>query len=434
MTSLRSVALTGLGSLGLAIAACSASAPESSPLPADAQRIVYVGTDYAIFTARSDGSDRDRVTGPSSVVTVALRSGALQQQSAATRYYWPTWSPAGDQLLVSRTPGITEGRSTALVLLPENGPTEQVVHEPPRGTFTLVAQNTPHYARWSPDGQRVSFITSNPQRPGLVLLEAEFGGADGLRRLAMDTPLYHTWAPDSSYMLIHQRERLVRYTPGTGELQDLQRPSLRYRVPAVNRDGSKLAYVTPTDDGPYLVVRNDGADDEQRLWNVDRSIAFLWSPAEDLLAAAQIERSGSLYSNGLDIIDPATGERRRVLEGQVAAFFWSPDGSRIAVVVTDDERRALRWMVVDVPSGESRPVASFNPNQDYLTLILFFDQYAASHSPWSADSTHLVFSGRLAGPEGRGPSLVYVVDVTSGEPPVLVDEGRLAFWVPPGPP
>ena len=120
------------------------------------------------------------------------------------------------------------------------------------------------------------------------------------------------------------------------------------------------------------------------------------------------------------------------MEGDVGAFFWSPDGHRLAVAHRAPDG-GLVWLILDVASGRTIVSAHFIPSTDYVTLLTFFDQYAYSHSPWSADSSSLVFSGRVGTVDAvsEGPALVYVLNAAPGAEPMLLAEGGLAFWIPP---
>jgi len=113
------------------------------------------------------------------------------------------------------------------------------------------------------------------------------------------------------------------------------------------------------------------------------------------------------------------------VRGALAAFYWSPDGSRIAYVTLDD---GIAWHILVPATGETRLLTRFIPTPDYLTHLQFFDQFAPSHLVWSADSTKLVFAGVLDRTESPQ---VWLVDTTGNEAPRPVAEGRLAFWVPP---
>ena len=128
-----------------------------------------------------------------------------------------------------------------------------------------------------------------------------------------------------------------------------------------------------------------------------------------------------------------TGERRRLLEGLLLSFFWSPNGRWLAVARPGSDSAPLEWVVVGQSTGESQALATFFPSLDTLNLLTFFDQFHISHPPWSPDSTHLVFSGELATERqgGRaGDYRIYMLDASGARPPLAVADGELAMWAP----
>ena len=86
--------------------------------------------------------------------------------------------------------------------------------------------------------------------------------------------------------------------------------------------------------------------------------------------------------------------------------------------------------------GEVVRLADFRPSQEQLTTFMYFDQYVMSHSPWSPDGGHLVFSGALGYEKVRRPlpvgesTKVFVADVRAERPPRAVASGSAGFWRP----
>ena len=419
----------------LAGVACSGASPSrgQTPPPARSQRVVYVGPEHAIYTAGPDGTDVRLLLGTGPGVTVGLTTSIDVQVGISLEYFWPTWSPMGERLAVSQVPGTARDSPAALMVLTLQEMELELVRDTEPGAG-LVAFNTPHYAQWSPDGRHLTFIAPGAPGEGLALHRATLGDSSGPQEVTRGAPLYFAWRHDSSAMVIHHQEELFLYDLGDGQPNDLGRPSLLYRVPAFDPEGDRVAYVSERDGPPTLTVQELSSGRETALTRATPGSAFLWSPSGDQLALA-VGLGGILATyDGLDLVDSGTGERQRLLSGPVMAFFWSPDGQRLAVVRPVPELGILEWVVVEVATGDVQRLTPFLPSSGQLTLLSFFDQYAISHSPWSADSTHLVFAGVI--PKGNGgPSTgrdgVYVLDALGREPPQPVAEGGLAFWVPP---
>ena len=128
-----------------------------------------------------------------------------------------------------------------------------------------------------------------------------------------------------------------------------------------------------------------------------------------------------------------------LIQENVIAYFWSPDGSRLAYVTPSSKEGALRWAVLHAETGKRWHLVDFIPSNDQLTLFEFFDQYAYSHSPWSPDSRSLVFAGELADRAApvsarsdlaRQGSEIIVVDTDPNPLTQTIAEGILAFWSP----
>jgi TolB protein len=152
-------------------------------------------------------------------------------------------------------------------------------------------------------------------------------------------------------------------------------------------------------------------------------------------------------------LDADGGAPRRLVDESHEAFFWSPDGARIAYLTartgSDVEGRApqmpgsraegpaaprieqsatsitLVWNVVDVASGRTTALASFRPTGHFLAVVPFFDQYAQSITFWSPDSRYLLLAGRPLGRE----SAIYRIDTQArSERLARIGPGEFAVW------
>jgi len=400
------------------------------------QRIVFVAPDHAVFTIDKDGANQQPLLDNIAVANVSLPFPATARATGRINYFWPTWSPTGDGVAISRTPGMASNSPSSIVVASAYSEELQVVHNTPSGAVTTVANNAPHYVQWSPDGGHLTYLAAAAAARvrGLEMFIVNERGAGEPRFLAGLVPLYHVWTPDSSAVLIHRQGALLRYTVADDQWEDLGHRSFLYRTPAISRTGDRYAFVTEAFNAPAVAVWTVAEKTLQVLLDVDRRASFLWSPTNDVLAVTVRSVDNPGLNRGVVLFDLDTGELQTVTDDDVIAFFWSPDGRRLAIA-EHTEGPLLRWLVVDVASRELAASAPYIPSSDYATLLSFFDQYAYSHSPWSADSSSLVFAGRVpATNQGKPPdlSLVYVLDLDAGEgsEPIEIAEGGLAFWVP----
>jgi TolB protein len=173
--------------------------------------------------------------------------------------------------------------------------------------------------------------------------------------------------------------------------------------------------------------------------------AFVWSPSGEFLALAGSSRLVSYLGSILNVyrdlalISEDTIVQTLLIQDNVIAYFWSPDGSKLAYVTPSPTTGMPRWMVLNIDDGERWPLVDFEPSSDQLTMFQFFDQYAYSHSLWSPDSQSIVFAGRLADgassvSAGANTSLQRSHIIVVGADPVpttqTIANGTLGIWSP----
>ena len=396
---------------------------------ASVDRIVYVGLDGLIRTVNPDGSDERAVSPLEGFFT------------------WPTWSPDSKRLVFSglASDGSGGARISLFLFETRNGLSHEIfVGEP--GTAGVLAEGVLHYPLWSPDGTQVAFIAITSR--GLTLFVDDLDDGDEPRYVLDQGPLWISWSPDSQHLIVHRADRhFVVDTVGGIVVNPLDVRSVGYRVPAWSPRDATVALVSQTgpEDLTLLTARvSDGSlQTPKPVLEDPTDPAFLWSPGGKFLAVAQ--SAGVINYLGLTLLVyddltllPQNGSADPVkVEDNILAYFWSPDGSRLAYVTLSGTRGALRWNVLDLADQSPMPLADFVPSRDQLTMFQFFDQYAYSHSLWSPDSASLVFAGRLANDvvtasysahPGHEGTHIYVLGVDESRSVEAIAQGILGFW------
>lgn len=407
--------------------AATADSPTAGSDGARVNRIVLVNADRQIETVAPDGSDRR-------ILTEGRRV-----------YQFPAWSPDGATIAAI---GASASGSGIFLLDDTAG------QDPSPLYFSSDSARAPFYLYWSPDSTRISFLANNPRdRIGLNLIEAADGAIS--RLIATGSPFYWNWTADASQMLIHsgshaEDARLVMIDEtGLDRTPQIDAPGL-FQAPGISAGSLYWAYSQFRDGGNSWLVIADADNNAVYEERHAGPAALSWSPTRDQLAYISGSADDFTFWGPLRLLDVAGGASRLLSSDLVLAFFWSPDGRKIATIsaprindmggvdaLLPDAGKAraasrgarqqgqfeLSLSVFDVDSGAGLQVASFVPTPLFARQFLpFFDQYALSHSLWSPDSSALV----LSVVDGRERKIM--VAPAGGGRMREVGQGDIAFW------
>ena len=356
-----------------------------------------------------------------------------------TKSTWPTWSADGRYLAFSGLRSGTNGLGQIAVYVKGPGESEaRPVYTNEPGT-DAIARKTPHYALWSPDGRRLSFIAQT-WKGGLTLFVHDTTEGGEASSVVSGGPLYMSWSPDSRFLLVHssQFHHLVDFEDN-GKPRRMPGVATQYMAPSWSPAGNAMALLRDAGAGRQnLMLGSTDGESVRAVAEVDGRASFAWSPDGKAIALGRDPDAASGYYAGLWLVDVEAAAETRIVDGPLLCFFWSPDATRLAYVApSEDAEGSVRWAVVSVDGGaEPRYLADFQPTQEQLTMFMFFDQYGQSHSPWSPDGSQIVFSGTLGRqavrvplPEGDTTS-VFVADAGGEAEPQRIAQGFIGVWSP----
>jgi Tol biopolymer transport system component len=442
----------------LFIAACLAGAIAGSALLRD--RLLNqpdeVTVTESVSETQSDDQQRDQVVNRISFVdeegrlgTIAPDGGDLRMlaDDTAIRYVFPAWSPDSRHIAA-----IGAGLADSGVYLfedqeamPENGPQ----------SLYLSSTELPFYLYWSPDSRQVTFLANHPDGIGLHL--AQLGEEPESRLLLTGSPFYWHWSMTGDSLFFHTGLAAVDArlafldTDSLESGEDLGRPGF-FQAPGISSDGRFLAFAEVDEAGDRWVVIADEAGNEQSRLRHFGTAALGWNPAAPqlaLLSPTLRTPHGSGFFGSLRLFDIETKQEQILSDALVLAFFWSPDGQKLAYLTLGEERdditayrrnpdaQAGRFSqpaqqqegplrfdlhIYDMEAGSSALLLTFQPTRVYLEQYLpFFDQYALSHRIWAPDSESLVLP-LLENDQAH----LYVVPLD--DVPRFLVEGEMGFW------
>lgn len=363
-----------------------------SPGPAAHDRLLVTRDDGSLVTMSPDGSE---------VLTLARgeSEGHLARQAV--------WSPDGRGVAWVEVDAARPGPGPVIVSDPEGQGTTEV--DVGVGAFFL---------QWDPTSSRIAYLGNIAGSIGMGVVDLRPDEPADLQ-LGAGSPFYLSWSPDGNRMVVHVGRRLIGILKIEGELDRLaDRPAL-FQAPIWLPDGG-FVFAAQRHEGSSLVVR-DGQDVRQ-IASVDGQISVVASPDGRRLAYSGI---GPGADTDVYVADLRTGELVRVVNGEAATFFWSPD-SRVLLLLTPvegDVPGTHRWMVWDERVRFTGEV--FLPSPSFLQeYVPFFSQYAQALSLWSPDASAFAYAGLHDGRAG-----IWVQPAAGGEP-TLVGDGELVAWSP----
>jgi len=394
--------------------------------------IAYIDEAGDLYTVKPDGTGRRKLA--SGEVLQAITFSNRSIKSGRDFYSWPVWSPDGTRLACFRMVADEEGQTDELYIF-------EVASSQVLNSYNEPGLR-PIYAYWAPDGQHLAVLLGGPETLSLGLWLAS--GGQRPKTLAQGVPFYFDWRADARALLVHsggdseaeEGHSVSLLDVESGKRNLVSRAPAAFGPPSWSPNGKWLAYGNAGKNGAKTTLMLAAADgsDPKSLGVLPEKIAFEWSPTQPLLAVATSSFVGDPLLDELRLIDVSSGKARTLIKESFAAYFWSPNGTRILYAKRKRDSDLWTWAVVEVESGRTYEVADFAPARPQLQVFQYFDQYALSHRVWSPDSRHFVFTGSAgvnAHPATalRSPT-VYVVEAASHATPQTLSDGHIAFWSP----
>lgn len=275
----------------------------------------------------------------------------------------------------------------------------------------VEAPTSPFYYSWSPDGQLLAFLGSGAS--SLIFGVVENGVA---RSVDTGAPYYFDWSRDSRSLFVHRVGTDLGLLTLDGERVVIDASPATFQAPQWTNEGVVYAV---TGAGTFAKARSAAG---VLLATPDQpaDLVVATAPGEDptvittLSAFSSFDRAGDRVAvlsftappvGSLRIVDVATGATTEIA-GAVLAHRWSPDGTKLLILRSDDQGSAV-WEVWE--DDTSSPLVTFVPTTSFVRDYLpFWDQYSRSLTLWSPRSDAFTFAGRVDGEDAAGVYVQYL--------------------------
>jgi dipeptidyl aminopeptidase/acylaminoacyl peptidase len=207
----------------------------------------------------------------------------------------------------------------------------------------------PVLPKWSPDGQRIAFVRTNPAG-GPDAFDTYVVNADGSGERLLGKGTLPVWSNDGRFVVVERprdpgRNSSIRvYSVDGGSGRTLTEGS----GPVVSHRGSRIAFVrftqrrrpsgdSITTSSSLYTIRLDGTGLRRLARTSTRNVRWVqpaWLPDDS--AVAVVQRVGAVAGSGPLLTFSMNGRRRAVVPRVGETFDWSPTGNLIAYTLGEN--------------------------------------------------------------------------------------------------
>jgi Tol biopolymer transport system component len=204
-------------------------------------------------------------------------SGLTKLTDEAVGDLFPKWSPDGRRIAFVRT--------GSLWVIDSDGTNVQQVTKPKLGSAAPPCEGSASLGDWSPDGQQLTFHTTDPIRTIGQVCTINLDGS-GLTVVASEPPGYHTepaWSPDGEWIAYrfiedNNHEIYIVRPDGASRINLTNDPATDIE-PAWSPDGKWLVFVSHRhDDSELYIMKGDGSDVARITTSPGKDSEPSWGP------------------------------------------------------------------------------------------------------------------------------------------------------------
>lgn len=301
---------------------------------------------------------------------------------------WPTVRPGSSQFAATEL--VADGSSRLVIADARSGEAVRVVLDSAPGA--VIAPRVHHYSLWAPDGSRLAYVFRDGDQLALSVFDVISG--EELPPVIRGAPIFTAWSADSRYLACHAGLWLQVLDAVSGAVhRTVTEEAAGFRVAASSVDGT-LVYGAARDGALQLLATKFEGGTSREVGRFAGGVAMAFQPGTLELAVGVTHSPQTGTFEELWLLDVESGVRRLVSRGPFVAFYWSPAGDQLALVVPAQTGDARHYVRLVTPEGHQiAATEALVPSADARITLGFFDQYALSQPVWRNDGA-LLLAGR----------------------------------------
>lgn len=380
--------------------------------------------------------------GPSSGV---VEQGADGQQQVRQAPPGTRIEQRPDMVMIQRGGGSGELLSSAVYVARADG------QRPLKELYLSNSHEIP-YLDWSPDSAKLAFLTKETQDESYAVNLVNATGGQPRAIFTGTTAAWH-WNPDGNTMVAKigtpnsTNDSLSLFDAQSNTAQPIEAKGAQsFIAPSFSPDGNFMLVTQRSGNKNQLMLADRNGKPMKQLTTFEGNISFSWSPAGAKLAYTVQDPTSQEPGNPLHVIDANSGEDKVLTQLPVVAFFWSPDGSRLATFsrarpteidpnfpgynVTPPQPKGIFLLqTIQIDTKATRQLFYLEPTEAFRRMTTEFDRYARAVNIWSPDSNKLVFTVAYGnGTDSR--DFVLETEASGSIDFRVLTFGSLAFWSP----
>ena len=356
-----------------------------------------------------------------------------------TKLYWPTISSDNSLLAYSYIKEQQTDYKIGINILNLQNLESNEIYSSLDPTKNLLSNNIPHYMGWSPTNNILNFTTPTNNYPSLYVYKYDI---DTSEKIIDFGPLWVNWG-ENDLLSVHRRDKrfVFEINQQHTKLIDTESVSMFYRIDPWFYQNNKIDQIVSIYQN-YDVVSIFKSDIHKNnnilITDVNEYSMINISPDKNFLSILSSETYPSSIYNNFKLVNLNSNETILNYENYPIGYFWSPDSSKILLITKPRNTNVYDINIVYTNDLSVRKLQSIKLSDEQLEMIVFSDQFSASHNLWSSDSSELIIAGSIEfdktvdetginGPDNNF-NIIKISNLNSNPTTTILFPGLLGYW------